>query len=381
MFVLGAQAGVTNFTINVRPLQECNDGLDNDSDTYIDYPDDPECASLTDNIEANKQCNDNYDNDSDTYIDYPDDSGCDSADDSDESDVYQCNDGLDNDNDGKTDYPDDPGCNSLNDNNEQDQGPGGRGRGSGLTITPVTSILFIGKAYPLATITVLQDGQQAVVSAADSQGDFRVGLVDLTPGHYSFSLLGSNNEGNQTNSYSFRVKLYEGAITEVSDIFLSPTITIDKTEVVSGEKVIFFGLTAPNGEVTIDVNPSTDKIFLRTTAGASGVWVYNFDTNDLKFGKYKAIASAVLGPLVSDNSRLVEFMVVKEKAKPVKPGLCRKSDLNCDGRVNLVDFSIAAYWHKRPFTRAFRLREIDILNGDGKIDLVDFSILAYYWTG
>jgi hypothetical protein len=50
--------------------------------------------------------------------------------------------------------------------------------------------------------------------------------------------------------------------------------------------------------------------------------------------------------------------------------------MNNDKQVNLVDFSIAAYWYKRPSPPA----NID-LNSDGKVDLVDFSIMAYYWTG
>ena len=50
--------------------------------------------------------------------------------------------------------------------------------------------------------------------------------------------------------------------------------------------------------------------------------------------------------------------------------------MNKDSRVNLVDFSIAAYWYKRSTPPP----SAD-LNGDGKVDLVDFSILAFYWTG
>jgi hypothetical protein len=47
----------------------------------------------------------------------------------------------------------------------------------------------------------------------------------------------------------------------------------------------------------------------------------------------------------------------------------------------LVDFSIAAYWYKRPISDTFKVIEKQWLNGDGKISLVDFSIIAYYWTG
>lgn len=52
-------------------------------------------------------------------------------------------------------------------------------------------------------------------------------------------------------------------------------------------------------------------------------------------------------------------------------------DINCDGKVNLIDFSIMAYWYK---LRSAPPANVD-LNGDGKIRLVDFSILAYHWTG
>ena len=58
-----------------------------------------------------------------------------------------------------------------------------------------------------------------------------------------------------------------------------------------------------------------------------------------------------------------------------------KGDLNKDGKVNLVDFSIAAFWYKRSTSDAFKPIEIERLNGDGKVDLTDLSIMAYYWTG
>ncbi|MCX6712435.1 MAG: hypothetical protein NT041_01955, partial [Candidatus Vogelbacteria bacterium] len=58
-----------------------------------------------------------------------------------------------------------------------------------------------------------------------------------------------------------------------------------------------------------------------------------------------------------------------------------KGDLNGDCKVNLVDFSVAAYWYKRTLTGAMVQTEKDKLNGDGQINLVDFSIIAYYWSG
>ncbi len=45
------RAGMGEFT-PPTPEPECNDGLDNDNDTFIDFPDDPECANEEDNDES-----------------------------------------------------------------------------------------------------------------------------------------------------------------------------------------------------------------------------------------------------------------------------------------------------------------------------------------
>jgi hypothetical protein len=58
----------------------CADGLDNDSDGKIDYPNDPGCDDSADDTEVNPAqlpvCADGMDNDTDTLTDYPADYGC-----------------------------------------------------------------------------------------------------------------------------------------------------------------------------------------------------------------------------------------------------------------------------------------------------------------
>lgn len=77
---------------------------------------------------------------------------------------------------------------------------------------------------------------------------------------------------------------------------------------------------------------------------------------------------------VSTFSNEMPFIIDAENLNPAPT--CRKADLNCDGRVNLVDFSIEAFWYRRASPPA----NYD-LNNDGKIDIVDFSIMAFHWTG
>ena len=59
----------------------------------------------------------------------------------------------------------------------------------------------------------------------------------------------------------------------------------------------------------------------------------------------------------------------------LRPGCNESADLNSDGRVNLIDFSVMAYWRNRGNAPS----NLDI-NGDGKVDVADLSILIYCWV-
>lgn len=63
---------------------------------------------------------------------------------------------------------------------------------------------------------------------------------------------------------------------------------------------------------------------------------------------------------------------------PPSAAACKGADLNCDYKVNSIDFSILLYFWKTspPFSNP----RVDI-NKDGKVDSVDFSIMLYQWGG
>ncbi|GEM_PF-3822952 len=75
-------------TLLLPPQPACDDGTDNDGDTFTDYPDDPGCSDATDDSELGTiECDDGIDNDGDTLADL-DDPNCSSVFDDYESDVW-----------------------------------------------------------------------------------------------------------------------------------------------------------------------------------------------------------------------------------------------------------------------------------------------------
>jgi hypothetical protein len=258
--------------------------------------------------------------------------------------------------------------------------PGGGGGGGGYVV-PVTSVIFTGRAYPKSTVTLLKDAQVAATTIADANANFSISLSGLSAGNYIFSVYSEDGKGIRSSLLTFPISVTSGATTTVSGIFTAPTIAVDKSEVKRGDNIAIFGQSAPNSEITIAVN-SDEEFFAKTPADKDGVYLYNFDTSPLAMEQHFTRSKSAYNGEISSFSNAVSFLVGTKNVFAGLPQKCpAKADLNNDCRVNLVDFSIAAYWYKRPLSADFKLKEKAQLSGDGKVDLVDFSIMAYYWTG
>lgn len=256
---------------------------------------------------------------------------------------------------------------------------GGRSSGGGGGGSPAVAggaVNFSGRAYPNRPITILKDAQVAVTTITDASSNFQVLLANLTAGNYFFSVYSEDNQGRRSSLLTFPVSVTTGVTTNITGIFIAPTIGVDKSQVRKGDDVAIFGQVAHQSEVTIQIN-SDQQFFAKTPSDVNGVYLYNFDTTTLEYGDHSTKSKAAHGNEISPYSLAVPFVVgntnIFAKAAEVK---VVKGDTNGDKRVNLVDFSIVAYWYKRSAPPA----NVDI-NGDGKVDLIDFSIMAYNWTG
>lgn len=164
---VSADSSVSSVTVE---LAECADGIDNDGDTLVDFPADPDCSSSLD------------DNETTVVV------------------TYECNDGIDNDGDGKTDYPEDPGCSALTDNSETNPVEiivpgGGFGAASSLFGVPNKDIALVTTRI-LQLVDLNRDGTidmkdlsimlfyfekpRAVASRYDLNGDGKLDVLDIS---------------------------------------------------------------------------------------------------------------------------------------------------------------------------------------------------------
>ena len=246
---------------------------------------------------------------------------------------------------------------------------GGGGRVYVLPPTE-TKVVLQGKAYPLAKITILKDGEVAQIVNADNNANFKTEIKNISPGVWNFSLWAEDSKGRRSIIISFSVTILEGKITTISNIFIPPTIELEKTKVAKGEALNIYGQTAPESQISIHIE-SREEIIKTTKAKKTGDWDYSLDTSPLEEGMHTTRAKAESPEgLKSAFSSVLSFYVGKYKVEEI----CPKADFNKDGRTNLIDFSILLYWWGK-------YNPCVDMNHDGIVNLPDFSILLYYWTG
>jgi hypothetical protein len=248
----------------------------------------------------------------------------------------------------------------------------------GTTFTTDAAI-FRGMAYQGSIITLTKNGEVLATLPAQSNGTFELHIRDLSAGTYSFGLRAQDPQGLISKLVLFTVYIAPGIATIVDGIFIPPTLTSDKVEVKQGEAVIFSGTSVANAEVRLSLTAS-DEFLKKIATNASGTWKYTLDTSMLNLGDYDAKARTVTASSISLYSDVLTFRIgtlsrLRSKVSTLT-GFRKRCDLNDDNRVNLLDFSIMAFWYKR---LGFPTK-VD-LNSDTKINLTDLSILAYCWTG
>lgn len=252
---------------------------------------------------------------------------------------------------------------------------------NGIPLAPMESgtdsAIFKGLAYPGSTISILKNGLVLNELPSNADGTFEVPVHNIVPGTYTFGLSAKDGNGLKSSSVTYTILIVSGVVTEIKNIVIPPTITTNKVEVKLGDDIVFSGKSIPNGEVSLMLFAKSG-ITKIVTASSSGAWSYTLNTKGLELGDYNAKVRTKIGTIFSLYSETVLFKVgTSNKLRKETTSLTStRCDLNNDSRVNLLDFSIMAFWYKR---LGFPVK-VD-LNSDNRVNLTDLSILAYCWTG
>ena len=266
-------------------------------------------------------------------------------------------------------------------------GGGGSGRSSGVeggggfesTDGPYESgdgqVTISGYAYPNAQVVVMVDGQIANSIRANSTGAYSVVVDAIARGAYTFGVYAEDASGARSSTFSTSFTVSGARASRLSNINITPSITVDPDPAEPGEMIELSGYTLPNATVSLELSRSNGSSQSQLTAvsDSSGRWRTTFDTTGLARDTYRVRAKAEQLEGRKTNFSEYEYFGIGQTAdRPLSP------DLNRDGSVNLIDFSILLFWWQSNGGDSDPPADI---NQDGGVNLTDFSILLFNWTG
>jgi len=255
-------------------------------------------------------------------------------------------------------------------------GTGGGSGGGGDTFPappPQPSLILKGLGVPGTPLSILQDGKQIMTARVGDGGIFSVSIPALPQGTYSFTIVEEDAAGDAIASYTTTLTVVLGTTNSVTNILLPPGLSLATSTVSPGSDVIIAGSAPPLSLVTLAVISQTNAqnpVTTTTLANGAGAWSVDLATKGFAVDTYLVKARAELAGFGSSNYSNPAYLGVGKN--PSSKGLI--GDVNGDGKVNLVDFSILLFHWNTDFAGTD-------FNGDGTVNLTDFSILLFHWTG
>lgn len=250
-----------------------------------------------------------------------------------------------------------------------------------VTYTPISTagsspgrkirVILSGRAYPGSKIEVLRRGSAdedapyltvpLETHKVSDDGTFDLSLGALVLDEYFFALRVEDKDGRKTGIIAFDVNLKTTDILEAKDIFIPPTIELEKTVVARDKTINIFGYAGSNNLIEVEI----DGLILQTVkAGEDGYWTAVITTSALTFGEH-----AIKVRQADSSGQQSRFSLTKT----LKISLLKfpEADFNGDDVINITDWSVFLFrWGQGD--ENVRLA-ID-LNKDGKINISDFSM-------
>lgn len=254
-------------------------------------------------------------------------------------------------------------------------GTSGGGGSSGGSTKPQgdTQVSITGIGYPGTTVNFLLDAKTIGSVRTNNAGRFEFATV-ASPGTATLGIWSTDNSNRRSITVNNTFDVTQGAVTNVSGLIVPPTIFVANPKIIPGTPLVVVGQTIPNAKVEIHFNKS--ETIATATSGSDGVYTLTYNTNTLKRAQYTIKARSVTGtaPLFTQSS----FSSSVQLFVGVDGAASTPSDLNRDGKIDLIDFSILIFWWQTAGGDSDPPADI---SGNGKVSLEDFSILLFNWTG
>jgi cysteine-rich repeat protein len=249
---------------------------------------------------------------------------------------------------------------------------GGGGGGSNRELGD-TQISVRGLSYPSRTINILLDTKSVGKVKASDSGSFEF-TTEASPGTASLSFWATDSKETRSITLNTTFDVTQGAVTNIKGIILPPTIRVENQNVNPGDIITVSGQSIPDAGIELHVD--ADGLLQTGVTDDKGLWSILLDTGKLQIAEHTIKVRSITGtpPLTTSSN----FSTSLQLFVGVDGTVTTPSDLNRDGKIDLIDFSILIFWWG---TDAGNSDPSADINGNGNVGIEDFSILLFNWTG
>lgn len=177
------------------------------------------------------------------------------------------------------------------------------------------SVSISGFASPNASIVLLDSSNNSITTiTAGPSGNFTITGLLLPTGsaQYCFRVIDFKRLGTSESCMTIN----PSTLSTITNVYLPPTIGVEKAEISEGQEAVIYGYTMPNAKVKLRL--STGEI-VTITADENGYYEYRNDA--LKAGDYSFVASAsynATDSLESKTAAKLRALSPEEVAKKAK---------------------------------------------------------------
>lgn len=232
-----------------------------------------------------------------------------------------------------------------------------------------------GTTFPSARVQYLRDGKVAGEGTADAIGHFNRTFSQLERGTYTWGVYAQDPNGRNSGTYNSVTFINARTNNIVAPIYLSPTILATSSiELGTDLSVEGYAIARLPVRVVMSIKGASaagQTLTGTTTADTAGRYRLTLPASTLAKGTYEVKAQTIVSE--KDQSLFSPPIFVGVGEAPMVD-FGNRSDLNKDGKVNLVDFSILLFHWRTP-------DPVADINMDGTVNLTDFSIMLANWTG
>ncbi len=234
------------------------------------------------------------------------------------------------------------------------------------------NLLITGYTAPQSFIIFTEGNAVIGTTVAEDNGYFSRYFSGLQPTTHSITFYGVDSANRSTSPINLEVYTPRQQLITISNQILSPTIELLSNLINQGDDLVASGSAVPLSDLTLFTDSPLRTYY--ASVSATGSWTYSItDTLSYILGDYRIYGLTLTGSaLQSLLSPSIPFSITSTLVGGTTCGDISQGDLNCDGNIDLTDFSILMYYWGTANAAA------DI-NEDGLVNLTDFSVLMYWW--